>query len=175
MAWTSAAVESVIARVDFLAERGAGLMKRAAVFAWLGAAATTVAALSPLGALGWIAGLICTIPGWMLWRYGRSLAGAFDVAKIRGQVSSLAGSAKARLTDAVDGLRTTRKQPILGGFRVLRSVWGLKADLGNLGVDVTGIAEVANPGAILLAALSLAAGLVLWAVALLAIIIRTLV
>lgn len=156
------ALEAVLARVDFLASRGATLMRAAASFTWAGAVAATLAVFSVLGWPGWIVGLAALFPGWILWRYGDKLANALDVVRIRGQLGDVANLAKTRLGDVVGGIRETRRQPIRGGFKVLKLVRGLRGDLESFGVDIAGIAEVSNPGSLVMSAFSLGAGIALW-------------
>ena len=166
------AIEAVLARVDFLANRGAVLMRAAAFFAWAGAIAATLAAFSILGWPGWIVGLAALFPGWLLWRYGDKLANALDVDRIRGQLGEVADLAKTRLVEVVEGIQETRRQPIRGGFKVLKLVRGLRGDLDSFGVDIAGISEISNPGSLLIAAFSLGAGLALWLTAAVGVVLR---
>ena len=161
----AAAIEAVIGRADWIADRGSLVMRAGAVFAWIGAAAATVVVFSRLGGMGWLIGLISLVPGWILWRYGTSLAAAFDGAKIRGQLGDAATLAKGRLAEVVDGIQDTRRQLFRGGFKVLKTVRGLRTDLGDFGIDISGIAQVANPGRLAAAGFSLLAALGLWLVA----------
>jgi hypothetical protein len=159
------AVEAVLVKIDTLAERGSKVMRAAAGLAWLGAVAATVAVFSLIGAIGWLIGIGCLIPGWILWRYGAKLAGVLDVARIRGQLDDAADLAKSRIGEVVGGIKDTRTQPIRGGLSVLKAVRTVRADLVGFGIDVSGIAEIANVASLSAAAGSLFAGLGLWAVA----------
>ena len=169
-----AAIEAVLTKVDWLADRGSYVMRAAAVFTWLGVVAATVAAFRELGGFGWVLGAICLVPGWVLWRYGKRLAAALDAEKIRSELGEAAGLAKTRLSEVVSGIQTTRRQMLRGGLQVIKSVRALRSDLGDFGIDVSGITRLANPGSIGLAVASLFSGLALWAVAAVAIAIRTL-
>lgn len=140
-------------------------MRAAAVFAWTGAAAATLAVFSALGGPGLIMALMCLLPGWLLWRYGTRLGAALDVQRIKGQLGDAATLAKTRVGEVVDGIQTTRRQFVRGGFRVLRLVRGLRADMESFGIDAAGIAEISSPAGLLVAAASLAAGIALWALA----------
>ena len=166
------AVEAVLVRIDSLADRGAKVMRAAAAFAWLGAAAATLAVFSAIGLFGWVIGVACLIPGWILWRYAGKLAGALDVAKIRGQLDDAADLAKARIGEVVGGIKDTTKQPIRGGLSVLRTVRAVRTDLADFGIDVSGIAEIANAATLSAAAGSLFAALGLWALAAIGALIR---
>lgn len=159
------AVEALLIKIDALAERGSRVMRAAAWFAWLGAMAATVAVFSLIGTIGWLIGIACLIPGWILWRYAGKLAGALDVARIRGQLADAADLAKSRMGEVVGGIKDTRSQPIRGGLSVLKTVRAVRADLAGFGIDVSGIAEIANVATLSAAAGSLFAGLGLWAVA----------
>jgi len=161
----AAAIEAVLTRVDWLADRGSYVMRAAAVFVGLGALAATVAAFSALGGPGWLLGAICLIPGWILWRYGKRLASALDAERIRTQLDEAAGLAKTRLSKVVGGIQTTRSRILRGGLQVIKSVRALRSDLGNFGIDVSDITRLANPGSIGLAVASLFIGLGLWIVA----------
>lgn len=166
------AVEALLGRVDFLANRGAILMRAAAIFTWTGAVAATLAVFIVLGWPGWVVGLATMVPGWILWRYGDKLANALDVERIRGQLGEAAELAKTRLGEVVGGIQETRRQPIRGGFKVLKLVRGLRGDLDSFGVDIAGIAEISNPGSLLMAAISLGAGLALWFAAAIGVVLR---
>ena len=168
----SSAIEAVISRVDWISDRGALVMRVGAVFAWLGAVAATVIAFSRIGGIGWIIGLISLIPGWLLWRYGKNLADAFDGAKIRGQLGEVAGMAKGRLGEVVDGIQDTRRQFVRGGFKVLRTVRSIRTDLDDFGIDISGIVQVANPGTLAMTGVSLLAALALWFVAAIGLLLR---
>lgn len=170
----AAAIEAVLTRVDWLADRGSFVMRVAAVFAWLGAIAATVAVFARLGSLGWLLGAVCLVPGWILWRYGNRLASVLDAAKIRSQLGEAAGVAKTRLSEVVGGIQSTRSHMLRGGLQVIKSVRALRSDLGDLGVDITDITRLANPGSIGLAAASLFIGLGLWILAAIGIAFRTL-
>lgn len=159
------AVEAVLIKIDALAERGSMVMRAAAGFAWLGALAATIAVFSAFGLGGWIIGVVCLVPGWILWRYAGRLAGALDVAKIRGQLNEAAHLARSRIDEVVGGIRDTTKQPIRGGLGVLKTVRSVRADLADFGIDVSGIAEIANPATLSAAAGGLFAALGLWALA----------
>ncbi|MCP3976329.1 MAG: hypothetical protein GY720_17735 [bacterium] len=162
----AAAIEAVISRVDWIADRGSLVMRAGALFAWLGAAAATVVVFSRIGGIGWVIGLVCLIPGWILWRYGRNLAAAFDGDKIRGQLGEVASLAKGRLGEVVDGIQDTRRrQFIRGGFKVLKTVRSIRTDLEDFGIDISGIMQVANPGSLVSTGVSLLAALGLWAIA----------
>lgn len=165
-------MEAIIAKVDFLANRGALVMRAAAVFTWGGAAAATVAVFEVLGWPGWVVGVVCLFPGFVLWRYGNKLANALDATKIRGQLGDAADLAKMRLGEVVGGLKATRSQPVRGGFRVLKVVRTLRSDLDGFGVDVAGITELSNPASMVAAAISLAAGVALWILAAIGVLIR---
>jgi len=170
----AAAIEAILTRVDWLADRGSLVMRAAAVFAGLGAIAATAAVFSALGEPGWLLGAICLIPGWILWRYGGRLASALDVEKIRTQLDDVAGLAKTRLTEAVGVIPTTRKQLFRGGLQVIKSVRALRSDLGTFGIDVSDITRLANPGSIGMAVTSLFIGLGLWIIAAIGVVFRTL-
>ena len=159
------AVEAVLVKIDQLAERGAQVMRAAAGFAWLGAVAATLVVFSLLGTVGWLIGIGCLVPGWILWRYAAKLAGALDVARIRGQLTEATELAKSRLGEVVGGIKDTTTRPIRGGLSVLRTVRAVRGDLAGFGIDVSGIAEIANVAALSAAAGSLFAGLGLWAAA----------
>lgn len=162
----AAAIEAVITRVDWIADRGSLVMRAGAIFAWLGAVAATAVVFSQIGGIGWAIGLVCLIPGWILWRYGRNLAAAFDGDKVRGQLGEVADLAKGRLGEVVDGIQDTRRrQFIRGGFKVLKTVRSLHSDLDNFGIDISGIMQVANPASLATTGFSLLAALGLWAVA----------
>jgi hypothetical protein len=169
------AIEAVLARVDWLAERGSRVMQAAAWFAWLGAAAATLAVFALLGVVGWLIGLVLLLPGWLLWRYARKLATAFDVERIRGQLADAAGTVGDRVGDVIEGVAAIREQPLRGGLGVLRAVRAVRSDLAGFGIDVAGIAEIANPGVLAAAAFSLAAGLGLWVVAVVGALVRAVV
>lgn len=147
-------------------------MRAAAVFTLAGAAAATLAVFSVLGWPGWVVGAVCLFPGRLLWRYADRLANALDVERIRGQLGSAADLAKSRLGEVVEGVAASRRQPIRGGFRVLKLVRGLRDDLGEFGIDIAGIAEISNPGSVIMAAFSLASGIALWFAAALGVLIR---
>lgn len=168
----TSAIEAVLGRVDFLANRGALIMRAAALFTWAGAVAATLAVFSVLGWPGWVVGAVCLIPGWILWRYGDRLANALDVERIRGQLGEAAELARSRLVEVVDGIGETRRQPIRGGFRVLKLVRGLRGDFDQFGIDIGGIAEVSNPASLLMAAISLGGGIALWFAAAVGVLIR---
>ena len=159
------AVEAVLIKIDALADRGSMVMRAAAGFAWLGAMAATIAVFSAIGVVGWIIGIACLVPGWILWRYAGKLAGALDVAKIRGQFDEAADLAKSRIDEVVVGIKDTTRQPIRGGLSVLKTVRAVRADLADFGIDVSGIAEIANAASLSAAAGSLFAALGLWALA----------
>lgn len=169
----AAAIEAVLTRVDWLANRGSFVMRAAAVFAWLGALVATGAVFVELGGLGWLLGAIFLVPGWVLWRYGKRLASALDAEKIRSQLGEAAGLAKTRLSEVVAGIQTTRSQIFRGGLQVIKSVRTLRSDLGDFGIDVSDITRLANPGSIGLAVASLFTGLGLWIIAAVGIAFRT--
>lgn len=169
----AAAIGAVLSRVDWLADRGSLVMRAAAVFAWLGAVAATIAAFSELGGFGWLLGAICLIPGWILWRYGKRLESALDAEKIKSQLGDVADLAKSRLSEVVGGIQTGRRQMFRGGLQVIKSVRALRSDLGGLGIDVSDLTRLANPGNIGMAATSLFVGLGLWVVAAIGIAFRT--
>lgn len=161
-----------MARIDFVAGRGAAIMRLAATFTLAGAAAATLAAFSALGLVGWIIGAASFVPGFVLWRYATRLDGALDVDRIRNQLGTAGETARGRLGEVVDGIRDSRRAPLRSGFRVLRTMRGLRSDLADFGIDITGIAEVANPAVALVAALSLVSGFVLWVVAAIGLLLR---
>ena len=161
----AAAIEAVVSRVDWLADRGSLVMRAGAIFAWLGAVAATIVVFSLIGGFGWLLGAICLIPGWILWRYGANLATAFDGEKIRGQLGEVADLAKGRLVEVVDGIQSTRRQFVRGGFKVLKTVRAIRTDLDSFGVDISGIIQVANPGSLAMTGSSLLAALALWLIA----------
>ncbi len=165
-------IEAVLGRVDYLANRGALIMRGGAVYTWAGAVAATLAAFSVLGWPGWIVGGVCLLPGGILWRYGDRLANALDVDRIRGQLGQAANLAKSRLVEVVGEIGESRRQPIRGGFRVLKLVRGLRSDFDQFGIDIAGVAEVSNPGSLLVVAASLAGGIALWTLAAVAVLIR---
>ncbi len=169
----AAAIEAVLTKVDWLADRGSRVMRAAAGFAWVGAIAATVAVFAKLDGFGWLLGAICLIPGWILWRYGKRLASALDADKIRTELDEAAGLAKTRLSEVVGGIQTTRTRMIRGGLQVIKSVRSLRSDLGNFGIDVSGITRLANPGSIGLAGASLFIALGLWIVAAIGVAVRT--
>ena len=166
------AIESVIAKVDWLSERGSFVMRAAAIVTWLGAIAATVLAFSTLGGFGLFLGALALIPGWLLWRFAGRLTRALDVDLIRGQLAGLTDLARSRLGDVVAGIQQTRTSMMRGGLTVLKTVRAVRDDLGNVGIDVTGIAEIANPASLSVAAISLFAGLGLWIVAGVALLLR---
>jgi hypothetical protein len=166
------AIEELLTKLDWLVGRGAFVMRAAAIFAWLGAAAATIAVFSLLGLLGWIVAIGCLIPGWVLWRYATKLTGALDVAKIRGQLDEAVATAKSRIGEAVAGIKETGTAPIRGGLSVLKTVRAVRTDLAGFGIDVSGIAEIANPASLAAAAGSLFAALGLWALAAIGALIR---
>lgn len=166
------AIEAVISRVDWLADRGSLVMKVGAVGSWVGAIAATAVLFSRLSAIGWLLGAFALVPGWILWRYGRGLAAALDGEKVRGQLGGVADLAKGRLVDVVDGIQDTRRQMFRGGFKVLKTVRGLRGDFENFGIDVSGIAKVANPARLSMVGFSLLASLGLWVLALITIALR---
>lgn len=171
----AAAIEAVLAKVDFLANRGALIMRAAAVFTLAGAVAATLAVFSALGWSGFVIGAVCLFPGWILWRYGDRLANALDTDRIRGQVGEATELAKSRIGEVVKGIGDTRRRPMRGGFRVLKLVRGLRGDFDRFGIDIAGIAEVTNPGSILMAAISLIAGIGFWFTAAVGLLIRLVV
>ncbi len=167
-----AAAEAVLGKVDWLADRGSMLMRAAAVFAWVGAAIATVVVFAELGGLGWLLGLICLVPGVVLWRYGIRLASALDAEKIRSQLGGAAGLAKTRLSEVAGGIQTTRRHMLRGGLQVIKSVRAVRADLGSFGIDVSDLTRLANPGRIGMTVASLFIGLGLWIVAAIGIVVR---
>jgi len=167
-----AAVETVLAKVDWLAERGARIMRAAAMVAWAGAIVATFVTLSPLGSVGWLVGAICMLPGWVLWRYGTTLANALDVARIRGQPDEMADQARRRVGDVVAGVKRTRHNPVRGGLSVLKTVRAVRADLSGFGIDVSGIAQLTAPPTVAAAAGSLVGAVALWGVSAIGLLVR---
>lgn len=168
----AAAFEAALTKVDLIADRGARVIRTAAVIAWLGAVAAVWAVFSRFGTFGWIFGIACLVPGWILWRYGQTLATSFDADAIRGRLGDAAAEAKATLGKVVEGIGTVRHQPLVGGFRVIKAVRGLRSDLAGFGIDASGIAQLANPGVLLTVGVSLIVALGLWGLALLGTLVR---
>ena len=166
------AIELVLARVDEVAERGARIMRAAALFTGLGAVAATLAVFAVLGWPGWLVGIVCLFPAWVLVRYSRKLSSAIDVDRIRSQLAEATEMAKDRIGEVVEGVRTLGEQPIRGGMSVLRTVRAIRSDLADFGVDVSAIAEVGNAGTLAFAALSLFAGIGLWVLAAVGMLVR---
>ena len=169
----AAAIGAVLDRVDWLADRGSWVMRAAAAFTWLGAIAATVVVFTELGAIGRLLGVICLIPGWILWRYGKRLESALDAEKIKGQLDDVADLAKTRLAEVVGGIQTSRSQIFRGGLQVIKSVRALRADLGDFGIDVSDLTRLANPGSIAMAVTSLFIGLGLWVLVAIGVAFRT--
>ena len=158
-------IETALGRIAWLTDTGSRIMKAAAGFAWLGAVAATLVVLSLLGPGGWAIGAVFLLPGWILWRYGVKLSHALDIDKIRGQLDEAVALAKTRIGDFAQGIQATRRRAVRGGLTVLQTVRQVRRDLADFGIDVSGIAEIANAASLAMVAVSLFAAVGLWVVA----------
>ena len=149
-------IASLVGRLDWLSGIGANAVRAVAVVDVVAVILFWVVVARTWGVGGVVLVIVALVPAAYLWWYARALDAAVRRTRIELGVRDLLTQTRRSLGEVVEA-RRLRFGLIRAGWRAVRSVRELRAEVERLGFDLAAWATVANPATLFAAGVAVAA------------------
>lgn len=149
-------VAALLAKLEWLSRVGANALRTVAVATGVTVVVFWLLVAAPWGGWGAALAVAAALPAAYLWWFARALDAAVTKTRIELGIRELITRTKESVGQVMEA-RRLRFGIVRAGLRALQSARELRGELDQLGLDIAAWATVANPGALFVAGVSVAA------------------